>query len=202
MPVVSHSQRRKKCPRGCRSSARAPATDAGKIVTAAMVMCVSSSVATMSCHQTGSGHAIKEFQKIHSASSGPATNGRGDNAMASIVRGTPERRSIGPPPQEAFPARCPAADSGSALQQRRKNRRSHAGAAASRSTVQRPSDGDLNACGRNTSMRHLHELRLIGDEALDHSLVLLGQQRAGGIDEPSARLDQPAAARAPSAARR
>jgi hypothetical protein len=51
MPVVNHSQRRKKCDGiACSSSARWACARCRKIVTAAMVMWVSTSVIKINCH--------------------------------------------------------------------------------------------------------------------------------------------------------
>ena len=55
MPVVSHSQKRKKCPAmGCTSSARCAWQRCRKIVTLAIVMCVITSVKIRICHQAQS----------------------------------------------------------------------------------------------------------------------------------------------------
>jgi hypothetical protein len=52
MPVVSHSQKRKKCDgMACSSSARCACARCRKIVTAAIVTCVAASVNSTTCHQ-------------------------------------------------------------------------------------------------------------------------------------------------------
>ena len=48
------------------------------------------------------------------------------------------------------------------------------------------------AAGDDLGRRHARELRLAGEERRDLVLVLLGQQRAGDIDEPAAGLDEAA----------
>src|SRR4249919_2415137 len=57
MPVVSHSQKRKKCDGiACSSSARCACARCRKMVTEAMVMCVVTSVNNTICHQVASAH--------------------------------------------------------------------------------------------------------------------------------------------------
>jgi hypothetical protein len=52
MPVVSHSQKRKKCAgSACNSSARCACARCRKMVTEAMVMWVTASVNSSTCHQ-------------------------------------------------------------------------------------------------------------------------------------------------------